>query len=63
MDKIRVQPSSSEAEKALLGSILLGGAETFEKAKSWIRQSDALYSDVNKGLWKAMQSLYRNKEN
>ena len=62
MDKIRVQPSSSEAEKALLGSILLGGAETFEKAKSWIRQSDALYSDVNRGLWIAMQSLYRNKE-
>ena len=62
MDKIRVQPSSSEAEKALLGSVLMGGADVFEKAKSWIRKSEAFYSDENKRLWIAMQSLYRNKE-
>ena len=63
MDKIRVQPSSSEAEKALLGSIIVGGTETFEKAKSWVRNSDVFYSNVNQQLWKSMQSLYRNKEN
>ena len=62
MDKIRVQPSSSEAEKALLGSVLLGGSDIFEKAKSWIRNSEAFYSDENRGLWISMQSLYRNKE-
>ena len=48
MDKIRVQPSSSEAEKALLGSVLLGGSDIFEKAKSWIRNSEAFYSDENR---------------
>ena len=47
MDKIRVQPSSSEAEKALLGSVLLGGTKIFEKAKSWVRASDTFYSNIN----------------
>ena len=62
MDKIRVQPSSSEAEKALLGSVLLGGTKIFEKAKSWVRASDTFYSNINQQLWKSIQSLYRNKE-
>ena len=44
----KVQPHSEEAEKALLGSVLLGGSEVFEKCKHWIRQSEAFYSDDNK---------------
>jgi len=35
---LKVQPHSEEAEKALLGSVLKGGSETFEKCKHWIRQ-------------------------
>ena len=59
---IRVQPHSEEAEKALLGSILIGGSEVFEKCKHWIRQSDAFYNDVHKKIWIAMHRLYRDKD-
>ena len=62
MDTIKEQPSNTEAEKALLGSILLGGTDTYEKAKSWVRTSDSFYSTVHKQLWQTIQSLYRNKQ-
>ena len=48
----KIQPHSEEAEKALLGSILTGGSEVFEKCKHWVRQSEAFYSDDNKKIWK-----------
>ena len=41
MDIIKEQPSNVEAERALIGSVLLGGTEVYEKAKSWIRTSDS----------------------
>ena len=59
---IRIQPHSEEAEKALLGSILIGGSEVFEKCKHWIRQSDAFYNDIHKKIWIAMHRLYRDKD-
>ena len=62
MDKLKEQPSNVEAEKALLGSVLLGGTEVYEKAKSWIRTSDSFYNDMHKTLWKSIQSLYRDKQ-
>ena len=62
MDKIKEQPSNIEAEKALLGSVLLGGTEVYEKAKSWIKTSDSFYNDMHKSLWKSIQSLYRDKQ-
>ena len=58
----KVQPHSEEAEKALLGSVLLGGSEVFEKCKHWIRQSEAFYSDDNKKIWIAMHRLFRDKD-
>tara|TARA_R100000656_G_scaffold16736_1_gene15841 strand:- start:565 stop:669 length:105 start_codon:yes stop_codon:yes gene_type:complete len=33
MSNIKLQPHSAEAEKALLGSILIGGNDVFEEAK------------------------------
>jgi len=59
---LKVQPHSEEAEKALLGSVLKGGSETFEKCKHWIRQSDAFYSTDNKKIWIAMHRLYRDRD-
>ena len=59
---LKVQPHSEEAEKALLGSILKGGSETFEKCKHWIRQSEAFYSTDNKKIWIAMHRLYRDRD-
>ena len=62
MQKIKLQPHSKEAEKALLGCVLNGGIESFEEAKHWIRKSDAFYSEDNKKIWIAMQRLFRDKE-
>jgi replicative DNA helicase len=59
---LKVQPHSEEAEKALLGSVLKGGSETFEKCKHWIRQSEAFYSTDNKKIWIAMHRLYRDRD-
>jgi replicative DNA helicase len=59
---LKVQPHSEEAEKALLGSILIGGSEVFETCKHWIRHSDAFYSDYHKKIWIAMHRLYRDRE-
>jgi len=62
MNKVKEQPSNMEAEKALLGSVLLGGLDVYEKAKPWVTKSEAFYSTVNKQLWKSIQSLYRDKQ-
>jgi len=61
MNKLKEQPQNSEAEKAILGSVLKGGLDVYEKIKPWITNSDAFYSTVNKQLWQTMQSLYRDK--
>ena len=58
----KIQPHSEEAEKALLGSVPLGGSEVFEKCKHWVRQSEAFYSDDNKKIWIAMHRLFRDKD-
>ena len=62
MNKIKEQPANMEAEKALLGSVLLGGLDVYEKAKPWVTKSEAFYSTINKQLWKSIQSLYRDKQ-
>ena len=62
MSSIKLQPHSAEAEKALLGSILIGGNDVFEEAKHWVRKSDAFYSEDNKKLWIAMHRLFRDRE-
>ena len=62
MNKVKEQPQNMQAEKALLGSVLTGGLDVYEKAKPWITNSEAFYSSVNKQLWQSIQSLYRNKE-
>ena len=62
MSNIKLQPHSAEAEKALLGSILIGGNDVFEEAKHWVRKSDAFYSEDNRKLWIAMHRLFRDRE-
>ena len=61
-DEIKVYPHSSEAEEAVLGSILLGGNSVFEKCYGWIRDSDAFYHDKNKMLWSTMEKMHREGE-
>ncbi len=56
---LKVSPSNKEAEKATLGAIMLGGEETYEKAKAWIRKDNAFYYLDNKKLWKSMDELYK----
>jgi replicative DNA helicase len=55
-------PSNIMAEESVLGTVLLGGKETFEKAKSWIRDDNAFYTTDNKRVWQTFEELYKNKE-
>tara|TARA_R110000824_G_scaffold65022_1_gene169694 strand:- start:10368 stop:11759 length:1392 start_codon:yes stop_codon:yes gene_type:complete len=61
-ETLKIYPHSSEAEEAVLGSILLDGASIFEKCNGWIRNSDAFYHDKNKVLWKVMEQMHRENE-
>ena len=55
-------PSNTMAEESVLGTVLLGGKETFEKAKSWIRDDNAFYTTDNKKIWQTIELLYKDKE-
>tara|TARA_R100000656_G_scaffold106698_1_gene78901 strand:+ start:623 stop:2005 length:1383 start_codon:yes stop_codon:yes gene_type:complete len=57
-----LQPNNYEAEKAVLGAVLLGGTNTFELANGWIKDVRAFYQSDHKKIWKAMYSLYKNHE-
>ena len=52
--ELKVSPSNKDAEKAILGAIMMGGEEIYEKAKSWIREDNAFYYLDNKKLWISM---------
>ena len=45
--KITPMPSNQEAEIAVLGSVLLEGAEIYEKAKSWLKDESNFLNRLN----------------
>ena len=57
-----IQSSSKDAENAVLGAILKGGNESFEKAYEWIKSPRAFHYRFNSKIWSAMEILYKNKE-
>lgn len=59
-DKITPLPSNQEAEIAILGAILLEGAEVYEKAKTWIKDNNAFYMTTHKIIWETIQALYKD---
>ena len=58
--KIKVLPSSTQAEQAVLGCIIQGGEREHEIAMAWIRNDDAFYTIENKNIWKSMAELYKD---
>ena len=59
---IKVYPHSTEAEEAVLGSILIDGSSVFERCNGWIRDKEAFYHSKNKGLWTIMGDMHREGE-
>ena len=57
-EEIRVYPQSEEAEKALLGCVIMGGEREQEIGMAWVRDEDAFYFEDNKKIWKAFKELY-----
>jgi replicative DNA helicase len=63
IDKImETLPSSEEAEEALIGCILYGGLDAFDRAASWIRKNKAFYYDKPQNVWKVMSNMYKERE-
>ena len=58
--EIKVMPSASEAEQALLGCIIQGGEREQEIAMAWIRDDEAFYNYDNKRIWSSMAELYKD---
>jgi len=58
----KIFPHSTEAEEAVIGSILLEGNSVFEKCNGWIRDSEAFYHVKNKWIWEAFEVMHRNSE-
>ena len=61
--ELRMNPSASEAENALLGCIIQGGEREQEVAMAWIRENDAFYVTDNRVIWESMSELYRDGVN
>jgi replicative DNA helicase len=58
--EVKIMPSASEAEQALLGCILEGGEREQEIAMAWIRDDNAFYTQDNKDIWLSMAELYKD---
>ena len=58
--EIKIMPSASEAEQALLGCIIQGGEREQEIAMAWIRDDEAFYNFDNKRIWTSMAELYKD---
>ena len=56
----RVYPQSEEAEKALLGCLIMGSDREHEIGIAWVRDENAFYYEDNQVIWKAFQDLYKN---
>ena len=62
MSEVKIFPHSTEAEEAVIGSILLKGSSIFEKCNGWIRKSEAFYHTKHRLLWEAFEKMHRNGE-
>ena len=58
--EIKIMPSASDAEQALLGCIIQGGEREQEIAMAWIRDDEAFYNFDNKRIWTSMAELYKD---
>jgi len=58
---VKVMPQNTEAEEAILGSVLIGGDIEMELAMGWIREDEAFYSDKCRNIFKCMKELYNDK--
>ena len=58
---VKVMPQNTEAEEAILGSVLIGGNVEMELAMGWIREDEAFYSDKCRNIFKCMKELYNDK--
>ena len=61
-DDITKLPTNTMAESTVLGCCLLGGKDVYEKAKGWIREENAFYSEDHKKVWKVIEKLYKDKK-
>ena len=59
--ELRPQPHSSDAEKAILGSILVN-EEAFDVAAQYITTPDTFYYDDHQLIWKVMCEMRKNHE-
>ncbi len=59
-NEIKVLPQSEEAEKALLGCMIVGAEREQEIGMAWIRDNEAFYFNNNKSIWKSLKELYKN---
>ena len=57
---IKALPQSEEAEKALLGCMIVGGEREQEIGMAWIRDDNAFHYETNQSVWKALKNLYKN---
>tara|TARA_R100000808_G_scaffold9836_3_gene26641 strand:- start:19217 stop:20602 length:1386 start_codon:yes stop_codon:yes gene_type:complete len=62
LNKDGIAPNNTEAEKAVLGAVLKGGANTYEVASTWIKENRAFYNQDNQKIWKSMASLHKRHE-
>ena len=60
-EELKQLPQSEEAEKALLGCLMLGGDREQEIAMAWVRDDDAFYNGDCKDVWKAFKELYKEQ--
>ena len=60
-NEIKSLPHSDEAEKALLGCMIIGGSREHEIGMAWVRENNAFYNDDNKTIWKAIKGLYKDQ--
>ncbi len=60
-EELKQLPQSEEAEKALLGCLMLGGDREQEIAMAWVRNDNAFYNGDCKDVWKAFKELYREQ--
>ena len=59
-DDITALPTNIMAESTVIGCCLIGGKDVYEKAKGWIREDKAFYSEAHKKIWKVIEKLYKN---
>ena len=57
--EMKALPSSTEAEQALLGCMITGGAKEQEIGMAWIRDDEAFYIKDNRLIWQSLKELYK----